>query len=60
MPKYKKIFNNEDARIFDPIVGPFINSPKSTIGLGPISPASLLDDEDNFKPDKDGNKDELP
>lgn len=45
-----KSSKKEDLRILDPIIGPFVNKREAALGPGPISPASLLDDDD--KPDE--------
>jgi hypothetical protein len=58
MSKNKNKVLEEDFRMLDPIIGPFINKPTNTIiGPDPISPASLLDDDEELKED---NNDRLP
>lgn len=59
MSKDTSKIHREDLRKLDPIIGPFVNFPTNTIiGPDPISPASLLDDDEEL--DKDDDYDRLP
>lgn len=58
MSKKENKEHDEDLRILNPIISPFISRPTNTIiGPDPISPASLLDDDEELAED---NNDRLP